>query len=373
MRLLIAAALATPLLLGGTLSVDSALVERWPTAGAWLMPVGEPYGLGAASSGEPPFRENRGVQRRRGRVLHQGSDLANGRSGDTVRAAAHGIVLKAGRAEGDGYGDHIVLAHRNRHGELHFTVYAHLLRGSMRVGRGEVVAAGQPLARVGSTGRSSSPHLHFEIRECRDPSEPWELSPVLDPLPFVAERLPTMREDRSWARLYLEWGERSALLPAGTRVEDALSRERWWRMLAQSAVSPLQGTARDAALLRDTLIALGVLPEGDAGAAPGHAATWSDLSRDIRRLNEIGVRLPPAPECRDSLRAACERWLGREQPSARPRDLTRLEDPPTVGLVCLLLADLAGHSSLASADGMDRGEGEKPPPRSRKKRRTRGR
>lgn len=372
MRLLIAAALAAPLLLGGTLALDSTHVERWPSAGAWLMPVGEPYGLETSAPDTPPFRENRGVKRRRGRVLHQGSDLANGRSGDTVRAAAHGIVLKVSRAEGDGYGDHIVLAHRNRHGDLHYTVYAHLLRGSMRASRGEVVAAGQPIARVGSTGRSSSPHLHFEIRECRDPSAPWELSPVLDPLPFIAEHLPTMREDGSWARRYLEWGERSALLPAGTRVEDALSRERWWRMLAQSAVSPLQGTDRDAGRLRDTLIALGVLPAGDAGAAPGHAATWSDLGRDIRRLNEIGVRLPPAPEGRDSLRAACERWLGREKPSERPKDLSRLEDPPTVGLVCLLLADLAGHSSVASARVP--GDGEPDQPRSRpRKRRPKGR
>lgn len=313
------------------------------------MPVGEPYSLGATRPGEPEFRENRGVQRRAGRVTHQGSDLANGRAGDTVRAVAHGIVLKAAGNEGDGYGYHVVLAHRDLDGDMNFTVYAHLMAGSVRVQRGEVVAAGQPIGRVGRTGRASTPHLHFEVRECRDPQAAWEHAPVLEPLAFIAERLPTMRDDPSWARQWLEWGERAALVPPGSLAEDALSRERWWRMLAHSAASPLQEVSRDAGQLRDTLIALGLLPEDAAAAAPDRVARWQDLARDVARLRDVGVRLPPSLADADSLHAACTRQLGRRSPSERPKLLSRLEDPPTIGLVCLLLADLA-RSSVRTLD-----------------------
>jgi len=342
MRWLLAAALATPLLLGGVLPMEAPLEERWPAAGAWRMPVGDAYTLGPPQPGGPAFRENRGVQRARGRVTHQGSDLANGRAGDTVRAVAHGIVLKAARNEGDGYGDHVVLAHRSRDGALHYTVYAHLLRGSMRVECGDVIAAGQPLGRVGQTGRASTPHLHFEVRACDDPASPWELAPVIEPLAFIAERLPTLRGDPAWTGPYVEWGEQAALVPPGSHPDDALSRERWWRMLAHSAATPLLRVADDASQLRDTLIALGVLPEDAAQASPEHASSWRELGRDVARLRDVGVRLPQGPTAADSLAELCERWLGRRTPSQRPRDLARLEDPPTLGLVCLLLADLAG-------------------------------
>ncbi len=344
------AAVAAPLLLGGVLPVETSLEERWPAAGAWLMPVGDLYSLGASYPGAPVFRESRGIRRRAGRITHQGSDLLNGRAGDTVRAVAHGIVLKASRSERDGYGDHVVIAHRDRQGAIHYSIYAHLLSRSIRIGNGDVVAAGQPIARVGSTGRATTPHLHFEVRDGADPGRQWELAPVIEPIAFIQERLPALREDGSWAGLYLEWGERAALVPAGTHADDALSRERWWRMIAHSAMSPLLGNDRDAARLRDTLIALGVLPEDEAGGAPEHAMNWSDLSRDVRRLRDLGVRLPPAPSSRDSLRAMCELRLGCERPARKPREIARLADPPTVGLVCLVLADLAGEAGVGPSE-----------------------
>jgi murein DD-endopeptidase MepM/ murein hydrolase activator NlpD len=57
----------------------------------------------------------------------------------------------------------------------------HLQRGSLLVGKGDRVAAGQRLASVGNTGRSFGAHLHFEIWD-----GPWYAGGhAIDPLPFL--------------------------------------------------------------------------------------------------------------------------------------------------------------------------------------------
>ena len=65
----------------------------------------------------------------------------------------------AGEAESGGYGNVIYIAHA---GGLE-TRYAHLSRIDVRMG--QVVTSGQLIGAVGSTGNSSGPHLHFEIRQ----------------------------------------------------------------------------------------------------------------------------------------------------------------------------------------------------------------
>ncbi|MDR3314747.1 MAG: M23 family metallopeptidase [Oscillospiraceae bacterium] len=91
--------------------------------------------------------------------FHTGMDISgSGASGKLVVAAKDGTVESVTRS-GSGYGNQIVI----NHGNGVKTRYAHLYTGSMSVSPGDRVTAGQPIARVGSTGNSTGPHLHFEV------------------------------------------------------------------------------------------------------------------------------------------------------------------------------------------------------------------
>jgi murein DD-endopeptidase MepM/ murein hydrolase activator NlpD len=92
----------------------------------------------------------------RGNTFHPGLDLVSPK-GRPVRAGAAGCVEVAHRDTG-GYGKLVVLRH-----SLGMTSwYAHLSKISVR--RGQCVAAGALLGKVGATGRATGPHLHFELR-----------------------------------------------------------------------------------------------------------------------------------------------------------------------------------------------------------------
>lgn len=89
---------------------------------------------------------------------HGGIDIAAA-TGTPVRAADGGVVSIAGtRADSASYGVFV----RLHHGTRYRTLYAHL--SSVAVKPGQTVAEGQVIGYVGSTGRSSGPHLHFEVR-----------------------------------------------------------------------------------------------------------------------------------------------------------------------------------------------------------------
>ncbi len=100
--------------------------------------------------------------RRWGR-LHAGIDLAAG-TGSPIRAAAAGKVLSA-RVE-SGYGKCVRILHPD--GTV--TVYAHMSK--LLVSSGERVAAGEQIGKEGNTGRSTGPHLHFEVRINGTPVNP---------------------------------------------------------------------------------------------------------------------------------------------------------------------------------------------------------
>ncbi|MFA6028931.1 MAG: M23 family metallopeptidase [Elusimicrobiota bacterium] len=88
--------------------------------------------------------------------FHHGLDLAADR-GSPIYAAAPGEVAYAGDKL-TGYGNVVFL----RHDKEHVTIYAH--NDALLVGVGDKVAQGQRIAKLGSTGHSTGPHLHFEMR-----------------------------------------------------------------------------------------------------------------------------------------------------------------------------------------------------------------
>lgn len=102
----------------------------------------------------------------RGRRHHDGIDIPAPR-GTPIVAVDTGVVIYSDNGI-RGYGNMIVLAH----GDDIFTVYAHNRRN--KVSKGERVDKGQMIAEIGNTGRSTGPHLHFEIRvknKVRNPAQ----------------------------------------------------------------------------------------------------------------------------------------------------------------------------------------------------------
>jgi murein DD-endopeptidase MepM/ murein hydrolase activator NlpD len=100
---------------------------------------------------------------KRGREFHTGVDIA-APVGTPVRAADSGTVTFAGW--NGGYGRLIIVDHGNGF----TTYYAH--NSKLLVGVGDKVEKGQTISLVGSSGRSTGPHLHFEIRKNGEPLNP---------------------------------------------------------------------------------------------------------------------------------------------------------------------------------------------------------
>ncbi|MDG2336265.1 MAG: LysM peptidoglycan-binding domain-containing M23 family metallopeptidase [Myxococcota bacterium] len=99
---------------------------------------------------------------RKGRP-HEGIDLG-ARSGTSIRAAESGKVIYSGWL-GD-YGRVVIV----KHSGLYRSVYAHALK--LHVKKGQFIEKGVRIAEVGSSGRSTGAHLHFEIRKRDEPRNP---------------------------------------------------------------------------------------------------------------------------------------------------------------------------------------------------------
>ena len=90
---------------------------------------------------------------------HKGVDIGGVGYTTEVHAAKAGTVIVSQRSSS--YGEYVVISH----GDGDSTLYAHMVQGSQTVSVGDTVTQGQVIGQVGSTGRSTGYHLHFEIRE----------------------------------------------------------------------------------------------------------------------------------------------------------------------------------------------------------------
>lgn len=98
-----------------------------------------------------------------GRAHHNGIDF-DANIGDPVRSAGNGLVKYAGWKSG--FGNVVEIDHQNGY----VTVYGH--NSAFTVKEGDVVRAGQVIAKAGSTGRSTGPHVHFEVHKEGRPINP---------------------------------------------------------------------------------------------------------------------------------------------------------------------------------------------------------
>jgi murein DD-endopeptidase MepM/ murein hydrolase activator NlpD len=134
----------------------AGLILSWPMAGGR---VSQPFGPSDLLL-EPPLGKYA--------HFHTGIDIA-APFGTTVTAAAAGVVVAVGHS-GVGYGNYVIIGH----GGGIMTLYGHLLETDVLVG--DTVARGQRVGLEGSTGWSTGPHVHFELRVN---------DAVVDPMPYL--------------------------------------------------------------------------------------------------------------------------------------------------------------------------------------------
>jgi len=127
-------------------------IPAW--TGPFIRPVDGPIVSGFGYRVHPIFRRVK---------FHYGIDIS-APSGTPIHAAADGVVVFAGWRRA--YGNTVIVDHGNGLA----TLYAHCSR--VLVSEGEVVKQGQVIALVGSTGLSTGPHLHFEVRRYGEPINP---------------------------------------------------------------------------------------------------------------------------------------------------------------------------------------------------------
>ncbi len=143
-----------------TAPVFPGLPQAWdPGLEGFVLPVS-----GTINSGFGP----------RGASFHDGVDIA-ATEGTPIRAIERGEVLFSDQLRG--YGKIVII----RHADGLVSVYAH--NESNLVREGQFVSRGEIIARVGSTGRVTGPHLHFEIRKNNTAQDPLRYLPQLCCMP----------------------------------------------------------------------------------------------------------------------------------------------------------------------------------------------
>jgi len=130
---------------------ESVLKDTLPS----LKPVNIPYASSSFGWRHDPILSKR--------AFHKGLDFSAAH-GEPIMVTASGIIVAAER--GFRYGKYV----RVKHGNGLETRYAHLSKMLVKVG--DIVSKGEVIALVGNTGRSTGPHLHYEIRLNGNPLDP---------------------------------------------------------------------------------------------------------------------------------------------------------------------------------------------------------
>ena len=148
-----------------TVSAPGSKSGGGETAAASVSAVSRSYRWPVVGKINSPFGWRRHPVTRR-RDFHTGIDIKAPR-GRIIKAAKSGRVEYAGWM--GGYGRVVVI----RHSDGLSTLYAHC--SSLSVRNGESISQGQTVAAVGTTGRTTGPHLHFEVRKGKSPTNPLAL------------------------------------------------------------------------------------------------------------------------------------------------------------------------------------------------------
>lgn len=294
-------------------------LQKTPWATSMVYPVGNPLDYKQPAAGDHHgFSLSRGVNLGRRGDRHEGLDLANRSQGSEIRAVAPGLVVCT-RKDRSGWGNMVVLAHRLPGGDLLFSLFAHMVPGSIRVKEGQVVALGQPLGKVGRSGHASGPHLHLEFRHLTGSLDQlttplalaWKNARIVDPMRIFASL--RTRDDKFGLPAALTGAVAIATAsPALNLPADPLALQVKAGALPQNALD-----RPDQALTRGELYRLAYATlAGEGASAP---ARWNSLRP---RLVKKARMLPTA--ARASFAHA--RLPKREKDAQVPASLSEMRD-----------------------------------------------
>lgn len=148
---------------GDTLVIPGGRIAQAPPPPAPSRPTPTRSSGAAASSAGQFTHPAPGTVRTQGLHGYNAVDYGGAIGTPILAAAAGEVIVSRNSGWNGGYGNYVVIRHPN--GVQ--TLYAH--NNSNLVGVGEYVQAGQQIATMGNTGRSTGPHLHFEVRGARNP------------------------------------------------------------------------------------------------------------------------------------------------------------------------------------------------------------
>ena len=353
LRLTLVTALLAVLVFSGAAPRRSYAADA-PIAGAFVFPVGDEldYTKGRSAEGggfyvSDEYLATRKATKRMKSRIHRGVDLANGRGGAEVRAIASGVVVVADASAlikvkklqrmklpkmvhgkrtyvmgtrartvykwRTGWGNYVVVRHTLPNGEVIHSLYGHMAPKSILVRKGDIVSAGQPIGKVGRTGRATSAHLHLEIRKALpaddapasdeegEDDEPtveersFARIPTVDPLTFLEAHVRRFQDldPGTWQARYALAAARDGVIPVDKdkfEPNEGITRADFFLALISAFQLSTPFTKNEFSSSVDAMVDSGIL---DADASRGYHA-GDTMKRDealeiLLRCLERGV------------------------------------------------------------------------------------